>query len=33
MISALTAVLLEAFTQGAALAVSLFLLWKKNNSE
>lgn len=33
MISALTAVLLEAFTQGAVLAVSVFLLWKKNNSE
>jgi len=31
MISALAAVLLEAFTQGAALAVSVFLLWKKNN--
>jgi hypothetical protein len=29
MISALTAVLLEAFTKGAALAVSVFLLWKK----
>lgn len=30
MISALTALLLEAFTQGTALAVSVYLLWKKN---
>lgn len=30
MISALAAVFLEAFTKGAALAVSVFLLWKKN---
>lgn len=28
MIPALTAALLEAFTKGAALAVSIFLLWK-----
>lgn len=33
MISALAAVLLEAFTQGAALAVSVYLLWKKKDHE
>ena len=27
----LTAALLEAFTKGAALAVSVFLLWKQKN--
>ena len=26
----LTAVMLEAFAKGAALAVSVFLLWKQN---
>ena len=31
MIPALTATLLEAFTKGAALAVSVFLLWKQKN--
>lgn len=30
MILALTAVLAEAFLQGAATAVSIFLLWKEN---
>jgi len=29
MIPALAAVLLEAFTKGAVLAVSFFLLWKQ----
>jgi len=33
MITALTAVLLEAFTQGAALAVSVYLLWKQKDQE
>ena len=33
MITALTAVLLEAFTQGAALAVSVYLLWKQKGQE
>jgi len=33
MIPALTAIMLEAFAQGAALAVSVFLLWKKNMEE
>ena len=33
MITALTAVLLEAFTQGAALAVSVYLLWKQKDHE
>ena len=33
MNSALTAVLLEAFTQGAALAVSVYLLWKQKDQE
>lgn len=33
MIAALTAVLLEAFTQGAALAVSVYLLWKQKDHE
>lgn len=31
MTPALTAALLEAFTKGAALAVSVFLLWKQKN--
>lgn len=30
MIPVLAAALLEAFTKGAALAVSIFLLWKKD---
>ena len=30
MMTALTAVMLEAFAKGAALAVSVFLLWKQN---
>ena len=30
MIPALAAVMLEAFTKGAALAVSVFFLWKQN---
>lgn len=33
MIAALTAGLLEAFTQGAALAVSVYLLWKQKDHE
>ena len=33
MIPALTAVLLEAFTKGAALAVSVFLLLKKKDEK
>ena len=31
--TALTAVMLEAFAKGAALAVSVFLLWKQNTEE
>jgi len=31
MIPALAATLLEAFTKGAVLAVSVFLLWKEQN--
>jgi len=31
MISALTAALLDAFTKGAVLAVSVFLLWKQQD--
>ena len=31
MIPVLAAALLEAFTKGAALAVSVFLLWKQKN--
>lgn len=30
MIPMLTTTLLEAFTKGAVLAVSVFLLWKQN---
>lgn len=33
MIPALTAVLLEAFAKGAALAVSIFLLWKNDEEK
>lgn len=33
MIPALAAVLLEAFTKGAALAVSVFFLWKQNEEK
>jgi hypothetical protein len=33
MIPVLTAALLEAFTKGAALAVSVFLLWKKTGEK
>ena len=33
MIPALAAVLLEAFTKGAALAVSVYLLWKQKDNE
>ena len=33
MITALAAVLLEAFTQGAALAVSVYLVWKQKDQE
>jgi hypothetical protein len=33
MIPVLTTVLLEAFTKGAALAVSVFLLWKQKDEE
>lgn len=33
MIPALAAVLLEAFAKGAALAVSVFLLWKQKEDE
>lgn len=33
MNSVLTAVLLEAFTKGAALAVSVFLLWKQKDKK
>lgn len=33
MIPVLATVLLEAFTKGAALAVSLFLLWKKEEKK
>ena len=33
MIPMLTAALLEAFTKGAALAVSVFLLWKQKNEK
>ena len=33
MIPVLTAVLLEAFTKGAALAVSVFLLWKNEEKK
>lgn len=33
MIPALTAVLLEAFTKGAALAVSVYLLWKQKEGK
>lgn len=29
----LTAVMLEAFAKGAALAVSVFLFWKQNTEE
>ena len=29
----LTAVMLEAFAKGAALAVSVFLLWKQNEKD
>ena len=29
----LTAIMLEAFAKGAALAVSVFLLWKQNTEE
>lgn len=33
MTPALTAALLEAFTKGAALTVSVYLFWKKRNEE
>lgn len=33
MIPALAAVLLEAFTRGAAVAVSVFFLWKQNEEK
>lgn len=33
MIPALAAVLLEAFTQGAALAVSIYLIWKQKEGK
>ena len=33
MIPALAAALREAFTKGAALAVSVFLLWKKKDEK
>lgn len=33
MIPVVAAVLLEAFTRGAALAVSVFLLWKQKEDE
>lgn len=33
MIPALAAALLEAFTKGAALAVSVFLLWKQEGEK
>jgi hypothetical protein len=33
MILVLAAVFLEAFTKGAALAVSVFLLWKQKDEE
>lgn len=33
MIPALTAVLLEAFSQGAAMAVSMYLLWKQKEGK
>lgn len=33
MIPVLAAVLLESFAKGAALAVSVFLLWKKNEEK
>ena len=33
MIPVLATVLLEDFTKGAALAVSLFLLWKKEEKK
>lgn len=33
MIPVVAAVLLEAFTRGAALAVSVFLLWKQKEEE
>lgn len=33
MIPALAAVLLEAFAKGAALAVSVFFLWKQNGEK
>ena len=33
MISVLTATVLEAFAQGAALAVSIFLLWKNEGKK
>lgn len=29
----LTGIMLEAFAKGAALAVSVFLLWKQNTEE
>ena len=31
--TALTAVMLEAFAKGAALAVSVFLLWKQDGNQ
>ena len=33
MTTALAAAMLEAFAKGAALAVSVFLLWKQNTEE
>lgn len=33
MIPVIAVALLEAFAQGAALAVSVFLLWKKGDEE
>lgn len=33
MIPVIAVALLEAFTQGAALAVSVFLLWKQNGED
>lgn len=33
MIPALAAALLEAFTKGAVLAVSVFLLWRQNSEK
>ena len=32
MTTALAAIMLEAFAKGAALAVSVFLLWKQNEN-